>query len=96
MEPLVSGGASDVIEDRPSVSEVVCRAQEFEVLQQAIHVLPERCREIMKLQKIQGLANAEIAARLGISIHTVNAQLVTGLMRCREYLKARGVLRGKP
>ncbi len=95
LEPLVSGGASDVIEDRPSVSEVVCRAQEFEVLQQAINVLPERCREIMTLQKIQGLANAEIAARLGISIHTVNAQLVTGLMRCREYLKARGVLRGK-
>ena len=39
-------------------------------------------------------SNREIAARLQISIHTVNAQLVTGLMRCREYLKARGVLRG--
>jgi RNA polymerase sigma-70 factor (ECF subfamily) len=96
MEPLASGGASDVIEDRPSVSEVVSRTQEFEVLQQAIGVLPERCREIMMLQKLQGLSNAEIAVRLGISIHTVNAQLVTDLMRCREYLKARGVLRGRP
>ena len=83
-------------EDRPNVSEVVSRAQEFEVLRQAINALPERCREIMTLQKIQGQSNAEIATRLGISIHTVNAQMVTGLMRCRDYLKARGILRGKP
>jgi RNA polymerase sigma factor (sigma-70 family) len=95
MESLVSGEASDVLEDRPHVSEVVSRAQEIEILRQAINALPERCREIMTLQKIQGLPNAEIATRLGISIHTVNAQMVTGLMRCREYLKARGILRGK-
>jgi RNA polymerase sigma factor (sigma-70 family) len=96
MEPLVSSGASDVLEDGPSAAEVVSRAQEIEILRHAIDALPERCREIMTLQKIQGLPNAEIAIRLGISIHTVNAQMVTGLMRCRTYLKARGVLRGRP
>jgi RNA polymerase sigma factor (sigma-70 family) len=96
MEPLVSSGASDVLDERPRVSEVVNRAQEIEILRHAIDALPGRCREIMSLQKIHGLTNAEIATRLGLSIHTVNAQLVTGLMRCRTYLKARGVLRGKP
>lgn len=96
LEPLVSGAALDVLEDKPAVSEVVSRVHDFEVLQRAIHALPERCREVMTLQKIHGLSNADIATRLGISIHTVNAQLVTGLMRCREYLKARGVVRGKP
>ncbi len=95
MEPLVSGAASAVLEDRPGAAEIVNRAQEIEILRHAIAALPDRCREIMTLQKLSGLANAEIATRLGISIHTVNAQLVTGLMRCRTYLKARGVLRGK-
>ena len=37
----------------------------------------------------------EIADRLGISINTVNAQMVIGLMRCRAYLRERGVLRGQ-
>jgi hypothetical protein len=31
--------------------------------------------------------------RLGISENTVNAQLAIGLVRCRQYLAARGVVK---
>ena len=89
-----SAKIESVVEERPSAAETASASQDFELLQSAINALPPRCAEIMRLQKIHGLSNREIAARLQISIHTVNAQLVTGLMRCREYLKARGVLRG--
>ena len=49
----------------------------------------------MTLNKPYGLSNREIAERLGISLHTVNAQMVNGLIRCRDYLRERGVLRGR-
>ena len=95
--PLVAVGETErceVPEDRTGVAEAVASAQELELLQRAIEALPDRCRTIMVMQKLQGLSNAEIATQLGLSIHTVNAQLVIGLARCRAYLSARGVFRG--
>jgi RNA polymerase sigma factor (sigma-70 family) len=84
-----------VIEDRIGVAEAVCNSQEFNLLRQAIESLPERCRVILTLQKLHGFSNQEIAQKLGLSVNTVNAQLVIGLARCRQYLLARGVLRGR-
>ena len=95
--PVVDGrgvDCSEVPEDRTGVREAVSAAQEFELLTEAIDSLPERCRAIMVMQKLQGLSNAVIAERLNLSINTVNAQLVIGLARCRTYLSERGVLRG--
>ena len=95
--PLVSvaeAERSEVPEERTGVAEAVASAQELELLHRAIEALPDRCRTIMVMQKLQGQANAEIAAQLNLSIHTVNAQLVIGLARCRAYLSARGVFRG--
>jgi RNA polymerase sigma-70 factor (ECF subfamily) len=85
---------SAVAEERAGVVESVCSTQELELLRAAIDDLPERCRRIMTLRKLHGLSNQEIAERLGLSVNTVNAQLVIGLARCRRYLLARGVLRG--
>lgn len=82
-----------VIEEKPTPLDTVARAQEIEILHEAIAALPERCRLIMMLQRMQDLSNREIAHRLGISIHTVNAQVVIGLARCRDYLRDRGVLK---
>ena len=95
MEPLVSSDWLAVVEDRTNIPDTVANEQEYDMLLQAIDTLPERCRDAMILKKIHGLSNREIAERHGTSIHTVNAQLVLGLMRCREYLRARGVLRGQ-
>lgn len=92
-EPLVSAEPSSVLEEGSDVVEHVSRAQEIEILHEAIRRLPDRCREIVTLQRIHGLSNRQIAERLGLSIHTVNAQMVIGLMRCRTYLSERGVLR---
>lgn len=82
-------------EDQPDAAELASRAQEITLLHEAIEALPQRCRQVMVLQKLHHLSNREIAERLGISINTVNAQLVVGLMRCRRYLRDRGVFRGK-
>ena len=95
LEPLLADASESVPEERPSIPEALNSAQELALLHEAIAALPARCRTIMTLQKIHGKANAEIARELGLSIHTVNAQLVNGLIKCRQYLKERGVLRGR-
>jgi RNA polymerase sigma-70 factor (ECF subfamily) len=80
-----------VLEERPGVAETVCHAQELELLDQAIAALPERCRQVLTLRKIHGQSHREIAGKFGISEHTVNAQIAIGVLRLRDFLRARGV-----
>jgi RNA polymerase sigma-70 factor (ECF subfamily) len=82
-----------VLEDRPGVAETVCQDQELQLLAAAIQSLPERCRQVVTLRKIYGLSHRDIARQLEISEHTVNAQLAIGVLRLRNYLRARGVTR---
>ena len=58
-----------------------------DAIQQAIERLPERCREVFCLSKLEGLSNKEIAERLGISIKTVENQMTTALKRLRKDLE---------
>ena len=80
-----------VFEDRPGVAEAVCHDQELQLLAEAIQALPERCRRVLTLRKLHGLSHREIARQLGISENTVNAQVAIGVLRLRDYLRARGV-----
>ena len=82
---------SSVLEKAPAVSETVGRRQELELLTQAIQSLPERCRQVLTLRKIYGLSQKEIAAELGITEHTVEAQVGIGVRRCAEFLARHGL-----
>ena len=83
-----------VLEERPGVAETACHTQELQLLAQAIEALPERCRLVLTLRKIHGLSHRDIASRLGISEHTVNAQIAIGVLRLGDFLRARGMTRG--
>ena len=75
----------------PGPAEAVCRRQEAELLAAAVAQLPRRCRQVMTLRKIYGLSHREIAARMGISEHTVEAQITRGMHGCVDYLRRRGM-----
>lgn len=61
--------------------------REFEQrLLQAITQLPEQCRTIFQMSRFDELKYAEIAAQLGISIKTVDNQMVKALKRLRQQL----------
>jgi RNA polymerase sigma-70 factor (ECF subfamily) len=86
MEPLVDSAGWDVLSDADDVAESVARNQELELLTEAIQSLPDRCRQVFTLRKVYGLSQADIAKRLGISEHTVSAQLTIGVQKCTQFL----------
>ena len=55
-------------------------------IQDAINKLPERCREIFVLSKVDGLSNKQISEQLNISMKTVEAQMTTAFVRLRKEL----------
>jgi RNA polymerase sigma-70 factor (ECF subfamily) len=89
--PITENDDSRVFDDGPAVPEVVSRRQESEILEAAIAALPPRCREVLLLRKFENLSQREIAARLGISEHTVEAQLTKALHRCEEFFDRHGL-----
>lgn len=81
-----------IIHDGPGVADQVSLKFDLEILTEAIQSLPPRCREVLTLRKIDGLSQRDIAARMGISEHTVEAQVTTGMRRCAQFLRQRGLM----
>ena len=54
--------------------------------------LPERCRQVMMLRHLDGLAYKEIAERLGISPETVKVHMIKGVKDCTRFFRQRGLL----
>lgn len=81
-----------VIDDRPGVAESLSRQQELEFLASAVRTLPDRCRQTLTLRLLYGLSHKDIATELGISEHTVKAQLAKGMRRCADYFEERGII----
>lgn len=90
-EAITENEALPVLEEGPGVVDLVSRRQELALLSEAIRDLPERCREVFLLRKIQGLSQREIAVRLGITENTVETLVAKGARRCADYLRSRGV-----
>lgn len=84
--PLVENEGWDVLYDADDVAETVARNQELELLTEAIQSLPNRCRQVFTLRKVYGMAQADIAAKLGLSEHTVSAQLTIGVQKCTQFM----------
>ncbi len=87
---LAETQSSSVIDETADVPAAAARAQELELLTQAIQSLPNRCRQIITLRRIYGLSQREVAAQLGISEHTVEVQSAIGLRKLGEFFERIG------
>jgi len=73
---LDAAGLSD---DDPDAERQLSARQELERVRRLIQGLPDRCRTIFEMRRIQGLPQKEIARRLGVSENIVEMQAVRGL-----------------
>lgn len=72
----------------PGVVQQVIARQELRQLEEAIAGLPEGCRAVLLLRKIELLSHREIGRRLGIAVSTVEKQHARALRLLREALAA--------
>jgi RNA polymerase sigma factor (sigma-70 family) len=79
IDRLTEIAALRLVDEDPGPERRTSARLELERVQRLIADLPERCREIFELRRIQGVSQRDIAARLGIREHTVEAQAVRGL-----------------
>jgi RNA polymerase sigma factor (sigma-70 family) len=70
----------------PGVAQQIMARQELDLLNRAIADLPEGCRTVLLLRKIELLSHREIADRLGIAVSTVEKQHARALRLLRAAL----------
>ena len=80
--PLIDGQATG--------EQVLVGREELSMLQQALADLPERCRQVLTLRKIEGLPQREVAERLGLSESTVEKHVSSGIRRCADWFARLG------
>jgi RNA polymerase sigma-70 factor (ECF subfamily) len=92
IETMAEPAELAVIEDRPDAADAMNRQQELEMLADAVRGLPDRCRQVLTLRLLYGYSHKQIGGELGISEHTVKAQLAKGMRRCADYFAQRGII----
>ena len=91
-EEISETSALPVLDEAPEIGESLERDHRLEVLLEGILALPERCRQVMMLRHLDGLAYKEIAERLGISPETVKVHMIKGVKDCTRFFHQRGLL----
>ena len=71
--------ALNILDSEPSPEQVVDGRRELLRVQRLIEGLPDRCREVFKLRRIQCLSQREVADLLKVSENVVEAQTARGL-----------------
>lgn len=82
---LTETDTSHLLDENIDIPHEVARTQELELLTQAIQSLPSRCRQVLTLRRIYGLSQKEVAAELGITVHTVEIQSAIGLRKIGNF-----------
>ena len=86
VERLGQAAAASEPTVQPRPQSVLIQEEIDAAVQAAVETLPDRCREVFELSRVQGLRYAEIASIMGISVKTVEAQMGKALRILRERL----------
>lgn len=96
----VREGEGQIIElrmsDAPGVERMVMAREEWAQCEAAIADLPPGCREVFRLCHDENHSHAEVGARLGIAVSTVEKQHARALRLLRKALQGDAVAKNDP
>jgi RNA polymerase sigma-70 factor (ECF subfamily) len=78
-------GAAEAIDER-TADEQMRYDELVQMIEQGVSRLPERCRMVYTMSRVQGMSHADIARAMGISIKTVEVQMGRALKSLRAHL----------
>src|SRR5579859_2046736 len=90
METFTEIEALPVLSDEPSPERIVAARRELAEVVRLIGELPARCRQVVRMRKIEGLPQKEIAAKLGITETMVENDVVKGMRLISGALRRSG------
>lgn len=79
IEAIGDPDALNVLVDDMSPERKMSAWQELKRVARALNALPPRCREVVWLRKVDELSTREVAAQLGVSVRTVEGQILKGI-----------------
>lgn len=74
-EQLTQAEDFDVVDESPDAFRVVSGREQIAHLDAALKALPERCRSVFVLRRIEERSPREVAQRLGVSLSTLEKRL---------------------
>lgn len=88
--PMVDprGAVSDAVSPEPSPEQYASNRQTLARMQAAVEQLPQRCREVYLLHRIEGMTYPEIARRSGVSAKAVEKSISRALRLLHSQLEA--------
>lgn len=84
-------GAVELFENYQNKNEhpeaLLIAQEKVQQIDQALHTLPEKCRQALYLSRVEGFTHAEISEKLGISKSSVEKYIIRALLHCRDNIK---------
>lgn len=93
-EDVDTGQVLEAMVDEQGASplEKVEQQQRLHLLAQALDDLSPRRREAFVLHKFDGLSQADVAARMGISLSMVEKHIASALLHCKRRVEGEGMV----
>jgi RNA polymerase sigma factor (sigma-70 family) len=78
--------ASVVLADNITPHRHLVAKEEMRRLQDGLNNLPPRCREVVRLRKVEGLSTRAVAERMRVGTDTVEQQMVFGMRALADFM----------
>jgi len=89
---LVEEHSYDLADTKASADQIIDRDNLQSAIDEIIKSLPEKCRNVFVLSRVEGLSQKEISEKLGISKKTIENHMTKALKTLRSELKRKEFL----